>query len=97
MRRVPPCISAFVSGLLCPQTITTRMPVLSRKQTLAISVNQSPLLGNSELALNGHNGRKAEVGTSHSISAEALTLSALASFSTMVMVGFLRPRSISLT
>jgi hypothetical protein len=33
----------------------------------------------------------------HSINAEALTLSALASFSTMVMVGFLRPRSMSLT
>ncbi len=31
----------------------------------------------------------------HSINAEALTLSALASFSTMVMVGFLRPRDVA--
>ena len=67
------------------------------KEDFADLLNERRLMSSNETAESDRDGRLADVRAAHSISTEAFTFNALASFSTTVIVGLRAARSISLT
>ncbi len=73
------------------------MTASGAEQLVALCLIQRPLLGIKRAGASDRDGRKADFRSAHSISSEAFTFNALASFSTMVIVGLRAARSMSLT